>query len=88
MENHPRGGSDTMTDRHDSRYLDHDSPRARLRAYWGDLEMGGWGDDNQEDFRGAVADLLLNDLDSCAASYEIADDDDDCPDILIEEVAP
>ena len=76
---------DTSTDRHDSRYLDHDSSKARLRAYWGDLEMGGWGDDNQEDFRRAVTDLLVHDLSIHKDMYR---DDDDCPDVLIEEVTP
>ena len=48
--------------RHDPRYVDEGDSRARLGAWWGDLPMGAWTDDDESAFREAVIDQLEFDL--------------------------
>jgi len=48
-----------MTTREDPRYLfDHDEPKARLVAWFGELPMGSWTDDDIPAFRAAVEDEM------------------------------
>jgi hypothetical protein len=57
----------------DPRYVDSDDARARLTAYWHDLPMGGWTDDDEPAFRAAVIAQLSDDLvpDGSATPEEI-----------------
>tara|TARA_R110000787_G_scaffold57156_2_gene130792 strand:- start:90 stop:599 length:510 start_codon:yes stop_codon:yes gene_type:complete len=59
----------------DPRYVDSDDARARLTAYWGELPMGGWTDDDEPAFRDAVIAQLSEDLlpDGSATPDEIRD---------------
>ena len=62
--------------RHDPRYVDEDDSRAKLGAYWGDLPMGAWTDEDEDAFREAVIDQLKFDLvsDGSATHEEIVKD--------------
>lgn len=46
----------------DPRYVDSDDARARLTAYWGEVPMGGWTDDDEPAFLAAVIAQLSDDL--------------------------
>lgn len=54
-----------MTTRNDPRYVTSDDPKAVLCAWYvsedgiGEMDMGGWSDDNRADFEAAVLDELL-----------------------------
>ena len=59
----------------DPRYVDSDDARARLTAYWGEVPVGGWTDDDEPAFRAAVIAQLSDDLipDGSATLEEIRD---------------
>ena len=64
-----------MSARDDERYIcdTRDRRPAVLEAWWGDLPMGGWADDDREAFHAAVIDQLEHDLlsDGSATMNEI-----------------
>lgn len=48
-----------MTTRTDSRYLESDDKNAKLRAFYqGTMDMGGWADESEEDYKEAIMDEL------------------------------
>ena len=50
--------TDTKNTRHDPRLVMRSDPRAKLTAWADSYDMGGWTDDNADDYEAAIHDEL------------------------------